>query len=69
MVYLELALVLCAIVLYLLIDMRKLLPKQIGNVATVASLLAGSRLLDEKEDAISAGAEWWSDKGWTDRGI
>lgn len=63
------ALLLCAIVVFLLIDMRKVLPKQIGSVAAVASLLAGSRLLDEKEGLIPPGAEWWSDKEWKQRGV
>jgi hypothetical protein len=63
------ALLLCAIVVFVLIDMRKVLPKKIGTIAAAASLLAGSRLLDEREGLIPPGAEWWSDKELLRRGI
>ena len=56
------ALLLCAIVVFVLIDMRRVLPKEIGSIAAAASLLAGSRLLDEREGLVPLGVEWWSDK-------
>ena len=49
--------------------MRKVLPKQIGSIAAAASLLAGGRLLEEKEGLIPVGAEWWSDREWERRGL
>ena len=49
--------------------MRKVLPKQIGSIAAAASLLAGGRLLEEKEGLVPRGAEWWSDREWERRGV
>jgi len=51
----------CGAVIFLLVDMSKVLPKPVGTIAAVASLLAGSRLVDEKSGLIPPGSEWLSD--------
>lgn len=54
-------LVVCGITIFVLVDMSHVLPKKVGSIAAVASLLAGSRLLDEQEGVIRPGMEWLSD--------
>jgi len=54
-------LVICGIVIFLLIDMANVLPKPMGTIAAVVSLLAGSRLTDEKTGLVPTGSEWMTD--------
>ena len=49
--------------------MRKVLPKAPGTIAAVASLLADSRFLDEKEGIIPSRAEFMSAAEWEGEGI
>ena len=58
-------LLLCVILIFLFIDMRKVLPKQPGSIAAAASMLADSRLLDE----IPLGVEFMTDRQWKENGI
>jgi hypothetical protein len=55
--------------MYLTVDMRKVLSKALGTIATVASLLADSRFLDEKEGIIPPRAEFMSAAEWRGEGI
>ncbi|KAK5945145.1 hypothetical protein PMZ80_002349 [Knufia obscura] len=59
----------CGAVIFLLVDMSKVLPKPVGTIAAVASLLAGSRLIDEKSGLIPHGSEWLSDTEMKKRGM
>lgn len=59
----------CGAVIFLLVDMSKVLPKPVGTIAAVASLLAGSRLVDEKSGLIPRGSEWLSDTEMKKRGM
>ncbi|KAK4942606.1 hypothetical protein LTR10_017735 [Elasticomyces elasticus] len=63
------ALLICAATIFVTIDMRHVLPKPMGSVAAVASLLAGSRIVDETSGLIPKGSEYWSDKDWEKSGI
>ena len=63
------ALLLCVGVVYLTVDMRKVIPKAPGTIAAVLSLMADSRFLDEKEGLIPPGAELMSDAEWEREGI
>lgn len=63
------ALLACALIILLTIDMRNVLPKPMGSVAAVASLLAGSRIVDPDSGLIPEGAEFWSDEQWQKNGI
>ena len=55
-------LLLCAIVVFLTMDTRRVLPKPPYTIAAVASLLAGSRLISEHEHLFPPGVEWYTDK-------
>lgn len=50
--------VVCGVVAITFMDKRQVLPKNPGSIAAVASLLAGSEMLE----AIPKGSEWCSDK-------
>ena len=58
-------LLLCAVVIFLFINMRKVLPKQPGSIAAAASLLADNRLLYD----IPLGAECMTDRQWEEEGV
>lgn len=62
-------LLICGIVIFVLVDMSKVLPKEVGTIGAVASLLAGSRLVDEKSGLIPRGSEWISDNEMMKRGM
>ena len=65
-------LLVCAVIMLLLLDMRKVLPKSVGSIAAVASLLAGSKMLNdesEKKHFFPIGAEWWTDENWAEKGV
>lgn len=61
------ALSLLAIITWLTLDTRKILPKNPLSIAAIASLLADSSLLSE--DVIPKGSEWCSDKELAERGV
>ncbi len=63
------ALLLCALVVFITIDMRNVLPKPIGSIAAVASLLAGSRIVDPRFGMVPPGSEYWSDADWEKSGV
>ncbi|KIY02027.1 uncharacterized protein Z520_02165 [Fonsecaea multimorphosa CBS 102226] len=63
------ALLICALVVFITIDMRNVLPKPVGSIAAVASLLAGSRIVDPRSGMVPPGSEYWSDAEWEKRGI
>ncbi|OAP65124.1 hypothetical protein AYL99_01096 [Fonsecaea erecta] len=63
------ALLICALVVFITVDMRNVLPKPVGSIAAVASLLAGSRIVDPKSGLAPPGSEYWSDDEWEKRGI
>ncbi|KIW34608.1 uncharacterized protein PV07_01380 [Cladophialophora immunda] len=63
------ALLICALVVFITIDMRNVLPKPVGSIAAVASLLAGSRIVDPRSGMVPPGSEYWSDDEWEKRGI
>jgi hypothetical protein len=48
----------CAGILYVQIDVRKLLTKDPTSIAAIVSLLADSEFLLDREGAIPRGAEW-----------
>ncbi|KIW14337.1 hypothetical protein PV08_07119 [Exophiala spinifera] len=50
--------VVCALSSMLFVDTHKVMPKNPYSIAAVASLLAGSRILE----AMPPGSEWWRDK-------
>ncbi|KAH0847288.1 hypothetical protein AYO21_07323 [Fonsecaea monophora] len=62
-------LLICALVVFITNDMRNVLPKPIGSIAAVASLLAGSRIVDPKSGMVPPGSEYWSDEEWEKKGI
>ncbi|EXJ62269.1 hypothetical protein A1O7_02702 [Cladophialophora yegresii CBS 114405] len=63
------ALLLCALVVFVTIDMRNVLPKPIGSIAAVASLLAGSRIVNPRSGLVPPGSEYWSDEEWEKSGV
>jgi hypothetical protein len=63
------ALLVCALVVFITIDMRNVLPKPIGSIAAVASLLAGSRIVDPRFGMVPPGSEFWSDAEWEKNGV
>ncbi|OCT50315.1 hypothetical protein CLCR_06575 [Cladophialophora carrionii] len=63
------ALLVCALVVFITIDMRNVLPKPIGSIAAVASLLAGSRIVDPRSGLVPPGSEYWSDEEWEKSGV
>lgn len=63
------ALLICALTIFITIDLRSGLPKPVGSVAAVASLLAGSRIVDPKSGLIPPGSEYWSDAEWEKSGV
>jgi hypothetical protein len=63
------ALAVCAVTIFVTIDMRRVLPKPMGSVAAVASLLAGSRIVDDGSGLTPRGSEFWSDSDWERSGI
>ncbi|KAL6243152.1 hypothetical protein RBB50_009703 [Rhinocladiella similis] len=63
------ALLVCAVMIIFTVDMRNVLPKPMGSIASVASLLAGSRIVDPNSGLIPEGAEFWSDDQWEKSGI
>ncbi|KIW90124.1 uncharacterized protein Z519_09555 [Cladophialophora bantiana CBS 173.52] len=63
------ALLICALVVFITIDMRNVLPKPVGSIAAVASLLAGSRIVDPKSGMVPPGSEYWSDDEWEKSGV
>ena len=62
-------LLLFAITILISVDMRHVLPKPMGSIASVASLLAGSRFVDPKSFLIPKGSEFWSDSDWEKSGV
>ncbi|MBA7489607.1 hypothetical protein ES702_00141 [subsurface metagenome] len=50
----------CGCAIFVLIDNSAILPKQVGSIAAMASLLAGSKFVDENSGLIPPGAEWLS---------
>ena len=62
-------LLVCGIVIFILVDMRNVLPKPVGSIGAVCSLLAGSRLVDERSGLIPHGSEWLSDREMKRRGM
>ncbi|KAJ9662799.1 hypothetical protein H2198_001251 [Neophaeococcomyces mojaviensis] len=62
-------LLICGTVILCLVDMSKVLPKPVGTIGAVASLLAGSRFVDEKSGLIPPGSEWLSDTELEKRGM
>jgi len=62
-------LLLFAITILISVDMRHVLPKPMGSIASVASLLAGSRLVDPKSFLVPKGSEFWSDSDWEKSGV
>lgn len=56
-----LALIFCGLTVFFLFDMSRVLPKPIGTIGAIASLLADSQLIDEKSGLIPPGSEWLSD--------
>ena len=63
------ALLVCALVVFMTVDMRNVLPKPIGTIAAAASLLAGSRIVDPRFGMVPAGSEYWSDEKWEKSGV
>ncbi|EXJ90138.1 hypothetical protein A1O3_03207 [Capronia epimyces CBS 606.96] len=63
------ALLICAATIFITVDMRNVLPKPMGSLAAVASLLAGSRLVDGKSGLTPKGSEFWSDGDWERSGV
>ncbi|KKY18376.1 hypothetical protein UCRPC4_g04993 [Phaeomoniella chlamydospora] len=62
---------LCALALLFFIDMRHVLPKPVGSIAAVMSLLADSHMLtdpEKRERLFPPGSECWSDKQWKEQG-
>lgn len=57
----------CAAVTFLLGYTKNVLPKNPRSIAAMASLLAGSHLLDES--IITPGSEWLTDEEWKERGL
>lgn len=57
----------CAVVAFATMDTRHILPVNPNSIGAVASLLAGSDMLDRK--IIPAGAEWMSDKELRREGV
>ena len=57
-------LLLCAAMVCLTMDARRVLPKPTYSIAAVASLLVGSRLLDEREGLFPPGVEWFTNAEW-----
>lgn len=57
----------CAAVTFLLGHTKNVLPKNPRSIAAMASLLAGSHLLDES--IITPGSEWLTDEEWKERGL
>jgi hypothetical protein len=55
-------LLLCVIVVFLTMDTRRVPPKPPYTIAAVASLVAGSRLVNEHERLFPPGIEWYSNK-------
>lgn len=62
-------LLICGIIIFLLVDMSKVLPKPVGSIGAVASLLAGSSFVDERSGLIPRGSEWMSDTELKNRAI
>lgn len=63
-------LLVCGLIVFILIDARKVLSKPLGTIAATATLLASSTMVDEKSGcAPPPGAEWWSDSEWKKQGI
>lgn len=63
------ALLLCGLVVFVLVDMSRVLPKSVGSIAAVASLLAGGRLVDPHAALVPRGAEWMSDSRLDKAGV
>ena len=59
--------VVCAVIAFLTMHTRRVLPQNPCNIAAVASLLAGSEMLSE--NIIPPGSEWCSDKELLKRGV
>ena len=57
-------LLLCAVVVCLTMDARRVLPKPTYSIAAVASLLAESRLLDARKGLFPPGVEWFTNAEW-----
>jgi hypothetical protein len=63
------ALLLCALVVLITVDVRNVLPKPIGSFAAEASLLAGSRIVDSRSGIVLPGSEYWSDEDREKSGV
>ncbi|KMU72952.1 hypothetical protein CISG_09966 [Coccidioides immitis RMSCC 3703] len=60
--------VILAVTSTLLMNTKNILPKNPCSIAAVASLLAGSRIVEDPQ-IIPQGAEWWDDKELVKRGV
>lgn len=63
------SLLICGIVIFILVDMSRVLPKKVGTIGAVASLLASSQLIDEQRGLIPRGTEWLDDGEIARRGL
>ncbi|KMU86833.1 hypothetical protein CIHG_04622 [Coccidioides immitis H538.4] len=63
-----LCMVILAVTSTLLMNTKNILPKNPCSIAAVASLLAGSRIVEDPQ-IIPQGAEWWDDKELVKRGV
>lgn len=62
-------LLICGITIFVLVDMSHVLPKKVGTIGAVASLLAGSELISEARGLVPRGMEWMSDGEIERRGL
>ncbi|KAK2734871.1 hypothetical protein FQN57_001434 [Myotisia sp. PD_48] len=58
----------CGVITVSCLKTRKILPKNPCSIGALASLLAASRMLQDR-DIIPRGAEWWADKELQSRGV
>lgn len=63
------AMLICAIAAALLMDTRRVLPKNPCTIAAVASFIADAKFMDQHSGIIPEGAEWMSDKELERSGI
>lgn len=54
-------LVISSIVVFVFVDTSSVLPRLIGIIAAVVSLLASSRLVDQRTGLVPPGSEWMTD--------
>lgn len=65
------SLLVCGITIFILVDMSHVLPKKVGTIGAVASLLAGGRLVGDGHGSrlVTGGMEWLSDGEIERRGL